>query len=223
MRVVICGGGKVGLFLAKELSIAGHHLVLIEKSATKCAEIAEALGDALLVILGDACEPRILDDAGLDHADVMVAVTGDDEDNLIICQLAKSSFKVARTIARVNDPRNQYTMAKLGVDNPVNSTAIIAQMINQEVSLDEISTLLKLKQGKVSVLQRNISAQSVLCNMAIRDIKLPEQCIIATVLRKGEVLIPRGDTILQENDEILALMDPHAEREFLSVIKENKS
>ena len=223
MRIVISGGGKVGLFLAKEQSIGGQHIVLIEKEMDKCTEIAEALGDALMIIVGDGCEPRILDEAGLEHADVVVAVTGDDEDNLIICQLAKSSFSVPRTIARVNDPRNQYTMAKLGVDNPVNSTAIIAQMINQEVSLDEISTLLKLKQGKVSVLQRNVSAKSSLCNMAIRDIQLPDQCIIATIIRNGEVLIPSGVTVLQEDDEILALMAPSAEREFLSVIKGKKS
>jgi len=213
MRVVICGGGKVGFFLAGHLFETGNQVVLIEQNNALCERIAEQLPH-ILVIKGDGCEPRCLEEAEVGSAEVVVAVTGDDEDNLIICQLAKSSFSVPRTIAKVNDPRNEYALTQLGVDNAVNATAIIAQMINQEVSLDEISTLLKLKHGNISIVKSQLSKKSPLCGKALKDVTLPDKCIIATVVRNNEMIVPRGETVLMENDEVLAISVPDSEQKL---------
>jgi trk system potassium uptake protein TrkA len=125
---------------------------------------------------------------------------------------------VKRTVARVNDPRNEHTFAQLGVDVPVNATNLIAQVINQEVSLDELSTLLKLKQGKVSLIQGTILQGSPLVNMELKDIPLPEDCIIVSVLRGDDVILPRGITRLEEKDQLLAVMTAQNEKIFNNLL-----
>ncbi len=210
MYILICGGGKVGRALAKQFTMEKKKVVLIEQRKEICEQISKEVN--AIVINGDACEPKYLEEANAEKADAIVAVTGDDEDNLIICQLAKTYFDVKRTIARVNDPRNEFTMLQLGVDVPVNATKVIAQLINQEVSLDEISTLLKLKQGKLSIVQGKVSKKSSLIKKQIKDIKLPKNCIIVSILRKDNVIVPKGDTVVELNDEVLAVTTPEDEK-----------
>lgn len=216
MFIIICGGGKVGYSLAKRMAEEKKKVVLIERNKELCERIARDLN--IIVLNGDACEPRDLKEAQPDKADVIVAVTGDDEDNLVICQLAKTYYNIPRTVARVNDPRNEFTFLQLGVDVPVNATNVIAQVINQEVSLDELSTLLKLKQGKLSIVQGKLSKKSAFVNKQLKDIKLPKNCIIASVLRKDDILVPQGNTVLKMNDEVLAVTTPDNEKQFYKLL-----
>lgn len=216
MFTIICGGGKIGSSLAKRLSEEKNKVVLIEKDEKICEKVAKEI--EVIIIHGDACEPRILDEANMRKADVVVAVTGDDEDNLVICQLAKIYFSVPRTIARVNDPRNEFSFLQLGVDMPINETNIITQVINQEVSLDELSTILKFKQGKLSIVQGKVSRRSPLLNKKLKDIKLPPNCIIVSILRRDTIIVPRGDATIEKGDEVLAVTTAENENHFYKLL-----
>lgn len=213
MFIIICGGGKVGFSLAKRLSEEKNKIFLIERNTERCKKIAKELPE-VIVIEGDACEPRYMEEAHAEKADIVVALTGDDEDNLVICQLAKTYFSVKQTIARANDPRNEYTFNQLGIDISINATNVIAQVINQEVDMNDLCTLLKIKQGKLSIVQGKVSPDSVLVDQPLKKVKLPANCIIVSVLRKDDVIVPRGDTILQSYDEILAVTAPESEKHF---------
>lgn len=211
MFIIICGGGKVGSSLAHKMAAnKKNKVLLIEQNAETCQRLAEDLN--AIILNGDACEPGYLEEAQAKHADVVVAVTGDDEDNLVICQLAKKYFSVPRTIARVNDPRNEYTFSQLGVDVPVNATNVLAQAIDQELSLDEITTVLKLKQGKLSIVQAKINKRSAFSKHMLKDITMPHGCILVSVLRKEELIVPQGNTRLEPGDEILAVTTPETEK-----------
>lgn len=217
MFIIICGAGKVGFSLAQRLADEKNKVILVEQNAERCENIAGEI-PKVIVICGDACEPRYLEEAHAEKADLVVAVTGDDEDNLVICQLAKTYFSVPRTIARANDPRNEYTFKQLGVDISVNSTNVIAQVINQEVTIDDLNTLLKLKAGKLSIVQGKVTEKSKLLGKPLKKIRMPEKCIIVSVLRGEDVIIPRGDTILTENDEVLAVTAPDNQRSFSKLL-----
>ena len=218
MFVIICGAGRVGSSLAKRLVGEKHKVVVVDRDTANCESVAEEMED-VIIIHGDACEPKYLEEANAEKADVVVAVTNDDEDNLVICQLAKLYFSVPRTVARVNDPRNQEAFAKLGVDVPIDATTIISQALNQEVSLEELSTLLKLKQGKISVVHGTISDESPLLRHPLKEIAIPSGCIIASVVRRDDVIVPNGETVLENGDDILAITTPENEREFYRLIR----
>ena len=203
MYVLIVGGGKVGDSLAKALSIGGYDTALVEKEERIAEKIAEEL-DHVLVVNGDGCDPGRLEDAGIARAQVVVAVTGDDEDNLIICQLARDTFGVSRVIARVNNPRNEITFQKLGIDT-VSSTTIITKLIEEEATIGDIFTLLALKRGKLSIVEANVNAKSPVANKTIKEIKLPEDSILASIVRDNQVMFPKGDTLLLPGDSIIAL------------------
>ncbi|MBU1262371.1 TrkA family potassium uptake protein, partial [bacterium] len=152
MYIIIVGGGKVGYHLAKMLKKDDHEIAIIEKSKSICNEIAEEQPN-ILVIRGDGCESKNLKDARAERADVIAAVTGFDEDNLVICQLAKEKFNIPRTVARVNDPDNEHIFGALGVDIPVNSTSIIANIIEEEASLEDFTDLMTLRKGKIALIR----------------------------------------------------------------------
>lgn len=204
MRIVIVGGGKVGYFLAKRLIASEHVVSIVDKDKAICEEIAKDLEDAL-VINGDACDPSILAEAGIERADVLAAVTGDDEDNLIICQLAKLRFKVERTVARVNNPDNERTFNELGVDVPIDSTKIIAKIIEEETSFSDIVNLMSFKRGKLSIVRLDLPEDSPAINKEVKDIKLPADSVLVSILRGEEVIIPKGDTVFKPGDDVIAL------------------
>ncbi len=218
MFVIICGAGRVGSSLANRLVSEAHKVVVIDRDKAHCERVAEEVDD-VIIIHGDACEPKCLEEANAEKADVVVAVTSDDEDNLIICQLAKLNFSVPRTVARVNDPRNREAFAKLGVDVPIDATTIISQVINQELSLEELSTLLKLKQGRISIVQAKVSKSSPMLGRQLKDVPMPGGCIIASVLRKEEIIVPNGETFLRSGDDILAVTTPENEQEFCKLLR----
>lgn len=217
MYIVVVGGGKVGFYLAKKLIKAHHTVSLIEKDAATCNEIAEALNDALL-IHGDGCKTSYLEDAGINRADVVAAVTGSDEVNLMVCQLAKQFSKVKRTVARVNDPKNSHTFNKIGVDVAVDSTSIIAKIIEEEVSLEDLTTLMTFKRGKLALVRVDLSSESPCVNKQVMEIKLPRASVLVSIIRGDDVLIPRGETILQPKDDIIALTSIETEQDLLDAL-----
>jgi trk system potassium uptake protein len=216
MYIIIVGAGKVGYFLSKRLSQDKHTVCIIEKNKCVCEEIAKEL--KVLVIRGDGCEPQILEQAGAARAQVIAAVTGDDEDNLIICQLAKELFHVQRTVGRVNNPQNEKTFSELGVDIPMNSTEIIAKIIEEEVSFSDFATLLSFKRGKLAIIRMDLPQDSPVIDKQVKDIRWPVNSVLLSVVRKDDVLIPRGDTILMAGDDVIALTMVGSESELSTLL-----
>src|SRR5919205_1439996 len=149
MYCVVVGGGNVGYYLTKDLVSAGHEVLLLEKDRGRAARLVEELGEVALQ--GDGCEVRVMEETGFGRADVIVAVTGDDEDNLVVCQMAKRKFDVPRTIARVNSPTNEAIFGKLGIDTTVSSTRIIFNLIEQEIETDQVVPLAALSRGNLEI------------------------------------------------------------------------
>ena len=203
MYILIAGAGKVGYFLAKRLVASKHTVSIVEKDKDICEEIAKEL--EALVIWGDACDPRILVEAGIERADVLVAATGEDEDNLIICQLAKERFNIRRTVARVNNPDNEFTFAELGIDVPVDSTKIIAKIIEEEASFSDFVNLMSFKRGKLAIVRVDLPQDSPVINKEIKDIELPADSVLVSIVRGEEVIVPKGDTLLKAGDDVIAL------------------
>jgi len=217
MYIVIVGGGKVGFYLAKKLSGSHHTISLVEKDMATCKEIAQELND-VLVINGDGCALSYLEDAGLDRADVVAAVSGSDEVNLMVCQLARHSSKVKRTVARVNDPKNSHTFNEVGVDVAVDSTSIIAKIIEEEVSLEDLVTLMTFKRGKLALVRVDLNSESPCVNKQVMEIKLPRAAVLLSIIRGDDVIIPHGETILRANDDIIALTAIENEQELLDAL-----
>ncbi len=216
MYIVIVGAGKVGYYLAKRLCDAAHTVSIVDKDKELCEEIATSL--ELLVINGDACDPKILEEAGAERADVLAAVTGDDEDNLIICQLAKEKFRVKRTVGRVNNPDNDYTFSELGVDVPIDATEIIAKIIDEEVSFSDFVNLMSFKRGKLSIVRVDIPEDSPVINKEVHQIQLPPDSVLVSIVRQDEVIVPKGNTVLLPGDDIIALTLTGNEQQVLHLL-----
>ncbi|MDO8488885.1 MAG: NAD-binding protein [Candidatus Omnitrophota bacterium] len=203
MYILIVGAGKVGYFLAKRLCQGKHTVSVIDKDLQICEEIAKEL--ELLVINGDGCDPKMLEEAGIQRADVVAAVTGDDEDNLVVCQLAKEKFNLQRTVGRVNNPDNEHTFSELGIDVPVDSTKIIAKIIEEEVSFSDFVNLMSFKRGKLAIVRVDLPNDAPVINKQIKDINLPKDSVLVSIVRAEEVILPKGDTVLKAGDDVIAL------------------
>lgn len=207
MYVIIVGGGKAGTHLTHELLTAGHQVRLVEIRA----EVAERLKTTFaeqVVVLGDGSAPAVLEEAGISQAHVLTAVTGEDETNLVITTLGRFEFNVPRTIARVNNPKNAWLFnAEMGVDVGLNQTDILTKLIEEEMSVGDMITLLKLRRGEFAIVEETLLADSKILDIPLKDLPLPSTCVIAAVIRQGRVLIPRGNMVFQAGDEILAVVD----------------
>ncbi|MCX5704671.1 MAG: NAD-binding protein [Candidatus Omnitrophica bacterium] len=203
MYIIIVGAGKIGYYLAKRLCVSKHTVSVVEKDKALCEEIAREL--EALVINGDGCEPAVLEEAGIERADVLAAVTGDDEDNLIICQLAKERFNVNRTVGRVNNPGDEHTFTQLGIDVPVDSTKIIAKIIEEEVSFSDFVNLMSFKRGKLAIVRLDLPEDSPVVGKELKSIQLPPDSVIVSVLRGEEVIVPKGDTVFKNGDDVIAI------------------
>jgi trk system potassium uptake protein TrkA len=212
MYIIVVGGGKVGYYLSEELIHVGHEVLLIEKDARKCAAIAAELGS--VVVHGDGCEASTMESVGMARADVVVAVTGDDEDNLVVCQMAKRKFNVPRTIARINNPRNEAIFKRLGIDATVSSTNAIMAQIEEQLPAAALSHLLTLHSVGVSIVEAKVPPDSPAIGVPIKEMDVPDDCIMPLIIRDGQAIIPYGKTALQAGDEILAIT-PIAERDVL--------
>ncbi|MCD5390861.1 NAD-binding protein [candidate division NPL-UPA2 bacterium] len=203
MRIVIVGGGNIGYSLTRALLSNKHQVTIIEEKSVRCNGLVKDL--KAVVINGDGTNLQTLADAEVQDADVLVALTGRDEDNLIACQLAHK-LKVPRTIARVSNPQNKELFKKLGgVNTAVCTTEIISSLVEEEVSLKDIITLLTLKEGKVAIVETEIRESSPAKDKKIMELFLPEECVIISVIRGSQIIFPHGQTTLKVKDKVLAL------------------
>ncbi|MFA4842981.1 MAG: NAD-binding protein [Candidatus Omnitrophota bacterium] len=216
MYILIAGGGNVGFCLAKKLIADKNSVAVIDINKERCEKIA--MDNRILVINGDACDPKSLEEAGVKKADVVAAVTGDDEDNLIICQLSKSVFNVSRTVARVNNSENTHTFSELGVDVPIDETALIATAIEEEASFEDIIKLMTFKRGKLSIVRIDLTRESPVVGKMVKDIVLPVDSVLVSIVRGENVIIPKGDTIFKERDDIIAISTIENERKVLEAL-----
>ena len=210
IRIAIAGAGNVGSFVAKDLGSKGHDVVLIEQNE----DVIETLRPELEVnwVKGDACELHTLDAAVLSSCDVVVAATGDDEDNLVISLLAKQEFAVPRVVGRVNHPDNEWLFTETwGVDVAVSTPHLLTSLVEEAVSVGDLVQLLRLEQGKVALLEVTLAVGSPAEGKTVGDLKMPPDCTIVAVVRDRHVITPSEDTPLHAGDEVLALSAPEGE------------
>ncbi len=209
MYIIIVGGGKVGFYLASELVAEGNEILVIEQEPAKVQRINDELGDVALQ--GDGCEAAVLENAGTGRADMFIAVTGDDEDNLVACQVARKKFNVPRTIARLNNPKNALIFKKLGIDTTVSATAAIMAHIEQELPTHHLIPLLSLRDSGLQIVEAQITDDSPACGRKLNDLSLPPQTLVALVIdASGHPHLPNGDTELSAGDKVLAVARPDA-------------
>lgn len=205
--IIVAGGGKVGYSLTKALLSEGYEVLLVEKRHQRYQLLHDELGD--VVYYGDACEIRTMVRIGMERADLVVAVTGDDEDNLVICQVAKIWFGVPRVIARVNTPRNEQTFKMLGIDETISATTVLFQMIEQEVEAALVPLAL-IRQGGLEIVEVNLPANSPIMGKAVRELNLPAGCLLVAFIRDSQAQVVTGETTFQPGDTIIALAPPDA-------------
>ena len=205
VNVLVVGGGEVGTYLASLL--VGKHLVkVIEARQEEISRLQHTLS-ADVVIFGNGTDPTVLEAAGIRRAQVVAAVTGTDETNLVVTSLARFEFNVPRTIARVHTPKNAWMFTPvMGVDVALNQADLLAHLIAEEMSLGDMMTLLKLRKGQYSLVEERVAPAAVAAGKAVGDLKLPAECTLAAVIREGQLLIPRADLVLRPADEVLALV-----------------
>lgn len=208
MKIIIIGGGKVGYYLIKTLKQRKHEITLIEKDKDICNKISEQLD--IDVICGDGTDINVLKDADIDIADVVAAVTGKDEENLVVCEMAKINFNIQKTIARVNNPKNENVFKSLGVDNTVCSTQVISNLIEWEFENDKIKIVQTFDRGEMILVEIIIDRKSDWCNKYIKDISMPEKCVIVSIFRDEQVVYPKGHTLIQDKDKVLVVTDSSA-------------
>lgn len=197
------GGGKVGFYLTKTLLKAKHRVTVIDSDPIMCRKIANELG--VEAIQADGTDIEALEHAGTKEADVFIAVTGKDEDNLIACQLAKKKFGIHRTISNVNNPKNIEVFQKLGVDQTTSSTSVIAQVIEQEVNPDGMKMLMKLKNSNVAMHEILITATSPVFEKQLKNLRIPKKCIIVSIIRETKALIPNGESTILNGDLLIMM------------------
>ncbi len=212
MYIIIGGGGDVGYYLARNLLNIGHEVLLLEKSANRQQVLLEELGPS--VVKGDACEARTMEDAGARRADVVIAVTGEDEDNLVICQMAKQRFNVKRTIARVNNPRHEDLFKGLGIDVTVSPTRSILALIESEISRPPFLMLMTLKKAGLEIVEMTIDRKSPVVGKKLSDVNLPRSSNLALIIRGTEPIFPNSSTILMADDDVYALVNQTGEAEL---------
>jgi len=220
MFVMIVGGGKVGTYLARALLAQEHEVIVIEKVAKKAQMMANLL-ETDVTMVGDGCDPLVLDQAGIKRADIVVADTGDDEDNLVVCLIAKKHSK-ARCIARVNNPKNKLVFESIDRENPItliSSTEVILDAINQHVNSHDYSIITKLKDGDLELVKLRIPAGSPADGKRIVDVGLPRSSIVVAVDRKNEdLLIPSGDTALRAGDSVIMMVKRESREDVRAVL-----
>ncbi|MHB1508791.1 MAG: potassium channel family protein [Acidimicrobiales bacterium] len=205
MRVAVAGAGKVGRFLAEDLAASGHQVLLLEKNPDLVSAIEPSAG--VSCICADACEVASLQSAHLDEVDVMVAVTGDDEDNLVISLLAKQEFAVPRVIARVNHPRNHWLFNESwGIDVAVSTPQLLAGLVEEAVSVGVLVRLLQFEGGNSRLVEMTLAEKSPARGQALGEIGLPRGATIVALVRDGHVVVPRSDSVLDTGDEVLLLV-----------------
>ena len=218
MYIIVVGGGRIGYYLVKALLYEGHEVLMVEKDATICETVTDELGS--ICLRGDGCEAATLTEVGTERADMLVAVTGDDEDNLVACQVAKHKFNVPRTIARIRNPRNETVFKKLGIDVTISGTDVILEHIKEKVPTHPLTHLLAIEDTGLEIVEVKITPESTAAGKAIRKLSLPKGSKLALVIRKeGKCRVPTLNTILKGGDRIIALTPPELEEALRTALR----
>ncbi len=211
LYIVIVGGGNIGYYLSKALLSQGHEVLIIEREVRKCERLEDELGSCCM--RGDGCETAVLSEAGLNRADILIATTSQDEDNLVTCQVAKHRFKVPRTISLVNNPHNEQIFRKLGIDATISVTNTILEHVEQEIPAHPLIHLLTMSGQMEELVELMVSRDSPAVGKPIGHLRLPADTTIALVMREGErPRIPGADTVLRENDRIIVMTTMESEK-----------
>lgn len=218
MFVIIVGGGRTGAQLARTLLTEGHQVVLVEERPQIIDRLCQELPENV-VIQGDGSSPTVLEKAGIRQAEVLAAVTSEDEANLVIATLGRFEFGVPRIIARVNNPMNAWLFTSdMGVDVALNQADILAKLIAEEMSLGDMMTLLKLRKGEFSIVEEKVHPEAAVAGKALKEIQLPSQSRVVVILRKGNMIIPEGSTILQPVDELICIVHSSNLKELANLL-----
>jgi len=210
MYIIVVGGGRLGYYLLKGLLNEGHEVLLLEKDAVICRNIIEEMGS--VCYRGDGCEAATLAEVGTGRADMMVAVTGDDEDNLVACQVAKHKYNVPRTIARIRNPQNETLFKKLGIDVTVSTTNIILEAIEREVPTHPLTHLLTIDEKGQMIVDVKISPESATVGKTVKELALPKESKLALIIPdEGNAHAPAANTVLRAGDQVIAVTTTEAE------------
>ncbi len=206
MKVMIIGGGKVGTFLAKFLLKEKHEVIVVENDREELERLNRELGEKN-VVSGSGTDPSVLESAGIHNMNVLAAVTGHDEANLVVTSIARFEFNVPRVIARVNNPKNAWLFTSdMGVDVALNQAELIGQLILEEMSMGDMITLLKLRKGQYSIVEEKVAPQASIDGKRLDEVILPDKCVIIALLRREGMVIPHGDLVFRPADEVVALV-----------------
>ena len=219
MYVIIAGAGKVGWNLARELIEKGNEVTVVEGDRDRYLAVEQELEHS--VQYGDASELWVLERVGISRADLVIAVTGDDEDNMLICQVAREKYLVDRTIARVNNPRNREHFELLGIRPNVSATDLILRLIEHEVPEYGLVHLLDLPEQKLEIIEMLVPEESRAAGVRVSDLEMPEGSLLISVVRNDQGFVPGPDTVLEVGDEVLAVLDPRVEEDLTSYFAEN--
>lgn len=211
-KIIIVGGGKVGYQVAKQCKSFGYEVILVEQEQDKAEKIKEEL--ALPVIVGDGTKPQVLKKAGAENADIVIAITDDDQDNLVICQLAERQFKAKRTLALVNNPGNEKLFRWLGVNQVIGPASLVMDLIQERVDMDATTALWMQGIKDLKMVQFRLEPEAPVCGRKIKEIPFPNECILVTIVRGETAIVPCGNTILEEGDLVFALTNPEVQREL---------
>ena len=222
MFVLVAGGGRTGSQLASALLSGGHQVLVVEHRRELLTRLHQELPTEA-VYEGNTSDPSVIEQAGIRKAQVIAACTSDDTVNLTLCFVARETFGVARTIARVNNPRNAWLFnGKFHVDVALNQASVFANLIQEEMSMGDMMTLLKLRRGRYSLVEEKVPHGAKAIGVALKDLGLPDECVIAAIIRDGKVTLPRGETTFEKDDEVLAVTDPDGARQLAALLAPTK-
>lgn len=212
MYVIVAGAGKVGVNLTRELLGQGHEITLIENRRQRYLGVEQLLEHN--VLYGDASELWVLERAGIERADMVIAVTGDDEDNILICQVAKEKYGIERIIARVNNPSNRAHFDLLGIKPVVSATELILRLLEHEVPHHNLVHLLDLEEEEIEIIEIRLGGKSPVVGRTVGELNTPDNTLVIAIIRDGRGMVPNANTVFEEGDDILAVLDPEREEEL---------
>jgi trk system potassium uptake protein len=224
MRIVLAGAGNIGRHLANDLHLRGHDVTVIEQEAETVERAKEDAPGGVTFLLGDACEPWVLDKAEVKSSDVVVAATGDDEDNLVISLLSKQEYGVPHVVARVNHPKNEWLFTETwGVDTAMSPPHVLTALVEESVTVGDLIRLLKLERGQVTLVEMTLPDGAAIAGRPMYELRLPPDSAVVAVLREGHVVIPQPETRLVAGDELMAIATPEAEDELRNAVLGEKT
>lgn len=217
MNIIIVGGGKQVHFLTKSFVSKGYNVTIINSDEGYCKRLARM--HRANVVHGDGTKPYILEDAGAAYSEMVIALTTEDPDNLVICQIAEKMFKVPKTFAMVNDPKNIDIFRQLGVNNVISTADIISSFIEQKITVEDITNLFPIEEGRVAAMEIEMNEDFPVVGKKFKEIILPKDSIVGCIIRGQEAVIPRGETMIEENDKLIILCLPIVQSDVLKTIR----